>query len=279
MEPKLKNSPEPEPYRPGGKTPWRLRMGTKLWALSAINGKVSVEGIENIEKIPQGKRTIIACSHVTDGDVPSAMSVLSDHFDFAIANQRTHQQWGEEPIMKLAVVATGSKNFFPIDYAFSGTEKKRDKIGSFNPDNYQPMKEVMKKEGKALFIAAHSPTYGGLPEKGGLGAIYLAQITDNSILLPVASDLVHPSGHVMNADENIKSLLNRPTAKVIIGKPFELPKIEGIENLPGLIKRKEVLSEEERMEWARLMKALKIQSDDLMKRISCLLPQEKRGNW
>lgn len=256
----------------------RLRAFLKLWKIAMIKGEIVTEGKENLEQIPEGGKAIFACSHISDGDVPVAANAFCNKYDLAIVNQSTHHSWKEEPAMKVSLLAAGHKNFFPIDFSFDKKASGYKKRGSFNPENYFPMRDALEENHKTLLIAAHSPSFGTMPEKGGIGVVYLSQITGDAVVVPIASVLGTSADAAVDMGTPVKSLMTRPSAKVIVGKPIRFEKILGIENLADLI-AKESPTESDRAEIDRMKAELRKQSDILMGEIAKLMPDGKRGKW
>ncbi|MDP3997720.1 MAG: hypothetical protein Q8P73_04445 [bacterium] len=260
----MESIPRPEkeqPVEPQKHTPERL-----LKAIDALNktvvGKVEVFGKENLKELKPDENVIIATSHIEDPDVTLAVSVLGRSLDIAITNQSVHHTFLGEPGVNIGMRIAGRENFLPISYKKSEGKK----VSVFDPADFDAMKEPMT-NGKSLVVAAQNPTFTGQLGKGGVGAVYLAQITGKRIL-PFAVDMDKKEG-----------LLKRPDARTHIGKPFELEHIDGIENLVSLDqKRKEgTLSPEERQNYKDLLSTLKQQSEFVMRNIAVMLPEEKRG--
>jgi hypothetical protein len=264
----------------------RGRMAIWLWVKFALKGPVHAEGLKNLETISANDHAILACSHISDGDMPTAAAVLAPYLDLAFVNPSTTYYFNfslRERKMDLpvhiAMRFVGRKHFFPFTAHFDKSVPRSGRQGMFDPDDFVPMKNAMEENGKSLMIAAHSPSWGTLPEKGGVGAVYLAQITKNGVVLPVATAM---TGHVMAEDEKIRSFINKPSAKVIIGEPIKLGKIDGIEKITDLIKQRRggtELSAGAKEEMARIKQELKKQSDLLMQKIAELLPEKNRGDW
>ena len=265
------------------KSPFLLRKGLKLWKKLSIKGDIEVQGEENLKKIPENSNCIFASSHISGHDVPTVGNVLCEDFNLAIANQSTHHHFMQEPGMNLSIRLSGKKNYFPIDFEFDKSEEKVEvngKRGFFNPKNYVPMKDIMENRGKSMLMAAHSPSLGSLPEKGGLGAIYLAQISENAVVIPIASIVDFPYVQTTDAP-NAKNLAKKPTAKVIIGEPLHLEKIIGIETYANLLEKEKenTLNPEEKSDLIRMKTELRNQSETLMQNIAKLMPRDKRGQW
>jgi hypothetical protein len=170
----------------------------------------------------------------------------------------------------------GKDNFIPIDYKKIPGGKQ---ASSFNPDNFDPMKEALE-EGKAVVVAAHNPTQEWNLPKGGYGVSYLSDIAgDNVMILPVAVDLESEESVGM-FENQLKTLLNKPTAHVRIGEPMTLEKVPGIEDFSSIMhkrRRHETLTPEDRERFSKLSDTIREQSDTVMKKIAEYVPEEKRG--
>jgi hypothetical protein len=261
------------------KTPSRLMYGLSLWKKMLIKGDIKTEGMENLDLIPPGKKVVFAPTHISDGDMPVAALVLGDRFKLGIANQSMHHHLTGEPPMYLGLLMAGKDNFYPMDFDWIKLGKKKGKIGRFNPDNYLAMRDAMANEGKAMVMAAHSPTFNSkLPDRGGIAAAYLAAISD-AVIVPVAID--YQSEHTITAETHLKNATHRAEVKAIIGKPIEPKPIKGIERFPEIFKKdkEKMASDEERAELKRIRQSLSQDSDELMRQLADLLPEKKRGKW
>lgn len=261
-------------------TPLRLRLAIKA-LVEMSTKKVEVIGKDNLNKIPNGKKVIIAASHCSDLDVNIIFSELANNFDIAITNQSIHHEFGKELSTNIGLMAAGKDNFLPIK-----VEKVKNKNGKevkksyFNPDDF-PLMEKKMDEGKTILMAAHNPSDNGELARGGYGIPYLSSLNkDDVVILPVAVNLKSAEGVGMHNDFT-KTMANRPEAEVIIGKPFQLEKIKGIENAPIIMKKGKhgegKRTGEEVKEFNELADKLREQSNRMMEKIADLLPEEKRG--
>jgi 1-acyl-sn-glycerol-3-phosphate acyltransferase len=258
---------------PREKTPRRLMFMLEKLAQLQV-GKIDVRGKENISKIPKDKKVIIATSHISDVDLPLVAYVLGNDFNIAITDQSVHHSIKEEWHTYLAVKATGEKSFIPLDVYKDETGKKHSK---FNPENFEPMQTALS-DGKSLVIAAHNPSYEGELEKGGYGAVYLAGLDPDTVILPVAVNL--KSKKSISAKNPLQAFVEKPDAEVAIGEPIvigDIPNLQIIKSVMAKRKNKESVSSEERQEFFKVTKILDGESNKLMQRLSTMTPEEKRG--
>lgn len=253
-------------------TPLRLRIALKELVGASVK-KTNLLGKEHLSEIPADKKVIIATTHITDIDVPVVASELANEFDLALAHKSTQRSFMADPMTYVGINLAGKNNFLPLDF------KKGGKIGEFNPENFVPMEEALEK-GKTVVISAHNPTYdGNFPEKGGFGVAYLASLEDNTIILPVAVRLESEETLGMAANP-LKTLLKRPEATVMIGKPFELEKIGNIENLKKISEkrkaRKEKLTKEDLLMFHEISMQLREQSSLIMDKLAEMLGTEEK---
>jgi hypothetical protein len=242
--------------------------------------KVETIGKENLDSIPADRKVIFATTHITNSDVPLALSVLGKEFHLSVGDASTHRNITENPFAFIGTeLAGGEKNFISVSHR---KDAKTGETGVFNPDDFEKMQNVFN-ENKAVILSAYYKDQNKnleLPERGGYGAAYLAEIAD-AIIVPVAID-IKSEEHVNTVLSSIKATLSRPEAKVIIGKPFELQKSENVSALKEIMnKRKQgiKLSSNEILLFNEASQELRGQSDILMQHLAELLPEEKRGEW
>jgi len=231
---------------------------------------IKITGKENIKTIPEGAKVIVMPTHMNDLSVPATIYAVARDLDLVILNESTHHASGSqgEPVMKASMKIAGAEHFLPVD--FNKDEKTGEKSPDiFNPENFTSAAKALE-EGKSVMVAAHNPAEKPLENlegvKGGYGGVYLAELTD-AYILPVSVQL---NRAVMDS-KNIKTLLNRPNANIVIGKPFKLKKIEGMEHISEIIKRRkegQKLNPEEIVEFSRLTNALREQSQIVMEHLS-----------
>lgn len=269
------NNKNKQEKQPEEKTPRRLMFALKSLTEAQV-GKIEIKGKENIEKIPKGKKVIIATTHISDVDLPLVAYVLGNDFNIALTDQSVHHSFKEEPSTNIGVRLAGKDNFIPFDYQKDGRGKKNSR---FNPKNFEPMKAALN-DGKSLVIAAHNPSYEGRLEKGGYGAIYLAGLDPDSVILPVAVNL--KSKKSISAINPLQALVERPDAEVTIGEPLiagDLPNLNIIESVMEKRKNKEVISRKELAEFGKARQSLSEESDKVMRILSAMTPEEKRGRY
>jgi hypothetical protein len=257
----------------------RKEVSTRLWLANEAMIKIAIGEIEtlgkdNINKIPPGSKVVIMTTHLTDLDVPIAIHTVAKDMNISIMNMSVHHNFFDEASTNIGMRIAGKDNFIPVDY-------KKDESGpggkspeNFNPNNFEPALADMDK-GKAIMIAAHNPSREAANNldnvKGGYGGVYLAELS-NAYILPITVSLDRAAG--MYGD-NLKTIKEKPNASVAIGEPFQLEKIDGIENLSKLTKKREdgnKLNEEEFAEFFRITKALREQSELVIKHMSSQLP-------
>ena len=248
--------------------------------------KISIEGSEHLKEIPKDRKVIIVTTHITDLDMPLAATAVGNDLDIAVANMSVHHSFKGEAPTYLGLLAAGKSNFFPIDFEKNKevdkeTGEKYKGAGAFNPDNFTPMAEAMK-NGKRILIAGHNPSHDGKLGSPGYGAAYLAEIA-NAMILPVGVNLKpKESGTGMYGSE-VKTFLKKPDADIKIGAPFELSKIEGINEFSQLMKKRETLaktgerlSDEEMTRFFELSKQLRKCSEEIFAKISMLVPESRQ---
>jgi hypothetical protein len=237
------------------------------FAIKSIN----VKGKENIDSISKGAKVIVITTHLTDLDIPVAIEAVGHELDLAVMNLSTHHKfWGKqgEISTNIGIRIAGKENFIPIDYHKNESGQKSPE--AFNPENFTSAVETLEK-GKSVMIAAHNPSKEPLQDlngvKGGYGGVYLALLTD-SYILPTTVILDKATGMY---GETLKTIKEKPNASVVIGKPFKLGKIEGIEHFAEITKKREngeKLTEEERKEFLRLANVLREKSQEVIRLMS-----------
>jgi hypothetical protein len=264
-----------QPEQPKESSSARLRLAFKALVEMQV-GEVTVRGGEHLKEIPPNRKLIIATTHLSDLDMPLAANALTDSFDLAIVNMSVHHSMRPktgEPTTFAGIIAAGKDNFIPVD--FSKDPKTGEKTaGIFNPENFEPMQEALDK-GKRVMIAAHNPSHNFEINNPGYGAAYLAELSE-AMILPVAVNLESEGGVGMYGS-GAKTFLKKPKADVIIGVPFELQPIEGLSRLGEILAKRKVgekLSSEDRQEFLKLSSALRVQSEQLLMKITELLPKK-----
>ncbi len=240
--------------------------------------KPKVEGADNLTDLGSS-RAIFATSHLSDADPVIAASVLlSLGRNFDIASLQTNQQ-AFAPILKIV----GKDRFHDIANTFDA--KKNLPHTNFDSQDYVEMAEVVRK-GKDIVIAAHKPSRNWqLPERAGVGDVYLAHLTETPII-PVSVD-IHSKEAAGMADAWVKTIRRaltrkRPEVTIRIGKPISFEKMQDQELADvGMIltgKRDELRNTDERYKNALAnYQKLREQSETVLKAIADLLPPEKRN--
>lgn len=237
---------------------------------------IDVKGKENLQLIPPDRKVIFVPTHLTNWDVPIALSVMGKYFHVAVGDASTHHSIGENTPAYLGNLLVGQDNFYSVEHNKDSEGVER---GNFNPDDFERMKEAFQ-ENKALVISAY---YTGkesqeLPKRGEYGAVYLAE-ANNALIIPVAVDVKQEEQ--VGVFKKILDAFKKSVTEVTIGKPIELEEIRDIERISEIIniRKERKLTHEETQEFHRLRLALKEQSDRVMKKIAEMLPEEKRGRW
>lgn len=259
----------------------RIGKAAKFNSETKLN-KPAIEGLENLINIPKTEKLIIASTHLSDIDTETAIATVAPYRDVSVADQSTHS---EVPILGSIMRFLGENELYGVSSRFG---KKKTWLPTFrlNPKDYEAMRVPLEK-GRALVIAAHQPTHEWkLPNKPGLGAVYLAQITGGTIL-PTAIDIHNPQfvDFPIISPDILKRLLQgkRLDVKVAFGKPIKLSPIpsEEIKLLNKFLNHDErhTLTNAEIDRSRAILEKLKLQGSEIMKSLAGMLPQEKRGIW
>lgn len=244
---------------------------------------LEVEGAGNL-KDTDGKRLIFLTTHLSDLDVGLAIAGLSKSGikNLKVAQLSTHFNFLQNPGGYVGRIVGGTENSFPVSHRLAAPERT-----VFQPTDLEPMKNALI-EGYAMVMAAYfnlKKTYKEgkqeLPDKGGSGGVYLAQITPNSVMVPISIDIQTPEPIAMGGPK-ITELLKYKGAKVRIkiGKPIEPTPIPQVAELKTILHKrahKEALTEEDREEFVRIHHEIKRESDRVMHELQTMLPQEKRA--
>lgn len=274
----IEKTPRSGALREGEKPDLMIKMVDLL--IGRNFNKVEVKGEENLELIPRDRKVIFVPTHLSDFDVPMTISVIGKHFHVSVGDASTHHKITENTGAffgnTLVNLATLRKNFYPVEHRNKdGVEK-----GKFNPEDFEGMKEIFEQD-KSLVISAYYKGGQGweLPDKGGYGAVYLAEMED-ALIVPVAVN-IRSEEQIGMGNTKLKTLMKKPDAEVSIGVPVELEDIPGIERIKEIMEKRksEKLSHDEVEEFHRLRLDLRDKSDLLMGKLAELLPEEKRGRW
>jgi 1-acyl-sn-glycerol-3-phosphate acyltransferase len=258
-----------------------------MFALKAnvmmTSGKVRVQGEAHLTEIPPYKNVIIVTTHISDIDVPATALIMGRYFDIAISNISTQHSlltsW-RDPFIYIGLRIAGIKNFLPITYRYESNSFNAKVRGVFNPDDFEVMRNALY-AGKAVIISGHNPSKQWKLSRGGCGAAYLAEITENAIMVPVTVNVkkyVLPDD--LRKEGTLVSILERPDVDVYVGKPFEIQRTDGVEELAHRIYRTESGESPERAaNLDRLHALLKKESDTIMRKLAEPLPENKRGPY
>lgn len=240
--------------------------------------KVETRGEENLELIPPERKVIFVTTHITDSDVPLAISVLGKKFHLAAGDASTHRKFSENTFAFIGTTLAGPENFLSITHR---DDPQTGETGVFDPEDFRKMQNVFN-GGKAVVMAAYYKSQNKelqLPGKGGYGAAYLAELAD-AVVVPVAVN-IKSRENIHTAASIIKATFSRPEAEVVIGRPFE-PAAEDLAAIGEIAekrKRGERLEKKDVEAFRAASNQLREQSDAFMRRLAELLPEEKRGNW
>jgi 1-acyl-sn-glycerol-3-phosphate acyltransferase len=242
--------------------------------------KVDVAGEENFAAIPPDRQVVFVTTHLTNFDIPLASSVLGKEFHLAVGDASTNHHFFENPFGTVGDVVAGRKNFIPVSRR-KGKAKGAPSTGIFDPEDFEKINDTFGRN-KAVVMSAYYKDRNNelkLPPRGGHGAAYLAEAAD-AIVVPVAID-IKAKERKATAVSDLAATLNRPEAKITIGKPFELEKMKNISAVRDIMaKRKQgKLSGEDVATFKEASHELRERSDVLMQHLAELLPEEKRGKW
>lgn len=247
--------------------------------------RIETVGSENLAHIPADKRRVYVTSHLSNYDMPIAITALSQAGvkNLKLAEAGAHTKITQNMFGYLERrFLVGTENSLTIS---SKKGRTPDGTGVFNPDDYEPMKGALA-DGYGLIVAAYyDPEYKKkwrMPKKGGYAAAYLANVTENAVLIPIAVD-IQSKDPLGTGDTGIMGIIRgkRPRARVIIGKPMEPAHTEYIARLGELIKKRhepnKKVGRETLAEFKQVSAALRTESARIMQSLSELLPEEKRA--
>ena len=217
-------------------SPRRLRVPLELVTdLLFGNVGVNVEGVGNLleatEKTEENKGVIFATSHLTDVDVSTVASVVSEFRHIGVTVASTNMGlWHQRIPYKLV----GMDNFFQVPYGRDLSVEK-DAIDNkyalpFNSDDYLGLQEKITDSGLSVITAAHNPMSnigikndGELPEKAGKLAPHLSLATGATII-PV---LMQVEGQKRNPNQlndnaiHLKWLLGKKVVRLVFGETIK----------------------------------------------------------
>lgn len=216
-------------------SPRRLRIPLELVTGLLGNVDVVVEGagnlLETTKKTEENEGIIFATSHLTDVDVPTAASVVSEFRHIGVTVASTNMGlWHQRIPYKLV----GMDNFFQVPYGRDLSVEK-DAIDNkyalpFNSDDYLGLQEKITDSGLSVITAAHNPMSnigikndGELPEKAGKLAPHLSLATGATII-PV---LMQVEGQKRNPNQlndnaiHLKWLLGKKVVRLVFGETIK----------------------------------------------------------
>ncbi len=251
------------------KTPFRFAKLMHAYSRFFIKAP-AIQGLNNLTEIPLDKPLVIASTHLSDIDVQTIAAFVASYRNVGIASQTSNQR---HPIIGTFLRIAGIENVFGITNEYD--KKKRVSRYTFNPEDFEIMKNVIK-NGKTIIIAAHKPTYDWqLPQKAGKGAVYLAQLAKATIL-PIALDIQsnYPVGMADDKLNTIKRFVTRkrPNARLVVGEPIDLDPISE-EDLKLMIKFYQTNTKNQHP----VLTKLHNQGQLVLKALADMLPEEKRA--
>jgi hypothetical protein len=102
----------------------------------------------------------------------------------------------------------------------------------------------------------------------------------SAVILPVSVDILSKE-NFGTARNLFKTFLKKPNARVQVGEPFSLDKIENLERIKELTDKRKSgahLTHEEISEFSKITKELREKSEVLIKKLAEITPEEKRGD-
>ena len=248
-------------------SPRRLRIPLELATGLLGNVDVVVEGagnlLETTKKTEENEGIIFATSHLTDVDVPTAASVVSEFRHIGVTVASTNMGlWHQRIPYKLV----GMDNFFQVPYGRDLSVEK-DAIDNkyalpFNSDDYLGLQEKITDSGLSVITAAHNPMSnigikndGELPEKAGKLAPHLSLATGATII-PV---LMQVEGQKRNPNQlndnaiHLKWLLGKKVVRVVFGETIK-PSPDEVEAYVN-VSREASYSKAAREEQCRILEA------------------------
>ena len=216
-------------------SPRRLRIPLELATGLLGNVDVVVEGacnlLETTKKTEENEGVIFATSHLTDVDVSTVASVVSEFRHIGVTVASTNMGlWHQRIPYKLV----GMDNFFQVPYVRDPSVEK-DAIDNkyalpFNGDDYLGLQEKITDSGLSVITAAHNPMSnigikndGELPEKVGKLAPHLSLATGATII-PV---LMQVEGQKRNPNQlndnaiHLKWLLGKKVVRLVFGETIK----------------------------------------------------------
>lgn len=242
--------------------------------------KVAGEGHEMIEdellKNPDAK-FVIAASHFSNLDAPSAVKALGDVLDIQVTAESVHFEGGAP--QKMLFGLAGAENFSPLAYE----KGEKGKHGVFDPKNFEQLAGLME-GGKTPWMAVHAWTTEGEMQQAKVGAVYLAHKTGAKII-PSALEYVGGSVNLEGGLELAKALIGRAKgggrATYHVGKLIDLPHLDVsiIDTVFEKRAKNESITSEERQAFSETLRQLREQAQTVAQTIADMLPDQHRGAY
>ena len=228
---------------------------------------VVVEGADNLleaaKKTEESEGIIFATSHLTDVDVSTVASVVSElrHIGMTVASTNM-DLWHQ----RIPYELVGMDNFFQVPYGRDPSVEE-DAIDNkyalpFNGDDYLGLQEKITDGGLSVITAAHNPmsnirmkNNGELPEKAGKLAPHLSLATDAAII-PV---LMQVEGQRRNPNQlndnaiHLKWSLGKKVVRLVFGEIIK-PSPDEVEAYAN-VSREASYAEAAREEQCRILEA------------------------
>ncbi len=248
-------------------TPRRLRIPLELATGLLGNVDVVVEGagnlLETTKKTEENEGIIFATSHLTDVDVSTVASVVSEFRHIGVTVASTNMGlWHQRIPYKLV----GMDNFFQVPYGRDLSVEK-DAIDNkyalpFNDDDYLGLQEKITDSGLSVITAAHNPMSnigikndGELPEKAGKLAPHLSLATGATII-PVLMQVEGQKRNPNQLNDNAihpKQYLGKKTVRLVFGETIK-PSPDEVEAYAN-VSREASYSEAAREKQRRILEA------------------------
>lgn len=187
--------------------------------------------MEATKKTEENEGIIFATSHLTDVDVPTAASVVSELRRIGMTVASTNMDLWHQ---RIPYELVGMDNFFQVPYGRDSSAEKGaidNKYAlPFNGDDYLCLQEKITDSGLSVITAAHNPMSnigikndGELPEKAGKLAPHLSLATGATII-PV---LMQVEGQKRNPNQlndnaiHLKWLLGKKVVRLVFGETIK----------------------------------------------------------
>lgn len=258
-------------------TPSSLRKGMEK-AINFFCKEFSIEGKEGIKQVlkenPNAK-FVLAASHFSNLDAPAAVAALGDILDIQITAESVLFE-GASP-QRLLFKMAGKENFVPLSYE----KGKKGKHGVFNPDDFSGLAQSVAK-GKTPWIAIHPFTKEEQMQTARVGAVYLAH-KSGAMVIPTALEYKGGSVSLEGGWQQIKAVAGRKTGKGTyhVGSPIKLLPLDVsiIETVMEKRGKGENPTNEEKVEFSKVLKRLREDADTVASAIGVMLPPERRGPY